>query len=148
VISTGVPPFGSKSKSHGARLPRFDAPSFALSLKKYFCGTWASKTSNKEQATALLGDSEKLAVKHAPANPIPALDHEKPEDFCKVSAFVRSEKSGNILEEKPSGSKFSQEPCKLINESSTFTRDASTLTGNRDILAWDARRNAVNPWQD
>jgi len=63
-------------------------PAAARELKKNLCGTWLSKTSDNEETAAALGDSEKLAVEHTPANPIPALDHENTLDFCKVSSTV------------------------------------------------------------
>ena len=107
-------------KRGGNVRPRFFArrkiPEAAFALKKNLCGAWLSKTSDNEQTAAALGDSEKLAVKHTPLNPIPALDHEKPEDFRKVSSVVTTEKSGNILEEEPSGSKLVQDSRKLVNE--------------------------------
>ncbi len=76
----------------GNSLPRFSAlrriPLAAFGLKKNLCGTRLSKTSDNEHTTAALGDSEKLAVEHTPANPIPAFDHENAEDFRKVSSSV------------------------------------------------------------
>jgi len=94
-----------------------------------------------------LGDSEKLAVKDTPANPIPAFDHENALDFCKVSAVVRTEKSGNILEQEPSGSKLSQESRKLVKESCTCPGESSPLPRNGDILAWDSGTDEINPRQ-
>jgi|SRR5882724_10956872 len=96
IFSVGVIAVARADKASANRmgnsLPRFLAlrkiPAAAFGLKKYLCGTWLSKTSNNEHATATLGDSEKLAVKHAPANPIPALDHENAQDFRKVSSTV------------------------------------------------------------
>ena len=41
-------------------------PCLALSLKKYFCGVFASSTCDKEDAAAALGHSEILRVKDAP----------------------------------------------------------------------------------
>jgi hypothetical protein len=78
--------FGGSSRSRF--FDRRRIPCAARGLKKNLGGTWLSKTSDKEQTAAALGDSEKLAVKHTPANPIPALNHENSEDFRKVSSAV------------------------------------------------------------
>jgi hypothetical protein len=82
-------------KRVGNVLPRFSAlrkiPFAALGLKKNLCGAWSSKTSDNEQTRTSLGDTEKLAIEHTPAKAIPAFDHENAEDFCKVSATVRTE---------------------------------------------------------
>jgi hypothetical protein len=131
--------------------PRFCAlrriPRAALALKKNLWGTGLSNTSDNEQTTAALGDSEKLAVKDTPANPIPAFDHENALDFCKVSSVVRTEKSGNILKQEPSGSKLLQESRKLVKESCTRPGESCPFPCNRDILAWDSGTDEINPRQ-
>lgn len=57
-------------KRGGNVRPRFAArlriPAAALWLKKNRGGAWSSKISDNEQATATLGDSEKLAIEHTP----------------------------------------------------------------------------------
>jgi hypothetical protein len=80
-------------------------------------------------------------------NPIPALDHEKPEDFRKVSSVVTTEKSGNILEEEPSGSKLVQDSRKLVNERAALAAQSLSLPRDRPILAWDAGTDEINPRQ-
>jgi hypothetical protein len=131
--------------------PRFCAlrsiPRAALALKKNLWGTGLSKTSDNEQTSATLGDSEKLAVKDTPANPIPAFDHENALDFCKVSSVVRTEKSGNILKQEPSGSKLAQESRKLVKESCTRPGESCPLPCNGNVLAWDSGTDEINPRQ-
>jgi hypothetical protein len=119
-------------------------PSAARGLKKNLWGAWSSKMSDKEHPTAALGDSEKLAVEHTPRNPIPASHHEKAEDFRKVSALVRTEQSGNIFEDKPSGSKFAQDSRKIVNEASALPREPLPLACDADVLARDPRRDAID----
>ena len=122
-------------------------PAAARGVKKNLCEAWLSKTSDNEHSAASLGDSEKLAVEHTPRNPIPALDHENAEHFRKVSAAVATEKSGNILEDKPSGSKLAQDSRKLIKEASALPGETGPFAGNRDILAGDARRDATDRFE-
>ena len=128
--------------------PRFAArrkiPAAARGLKKNLCGTWLSKTTDNEHSLASLGHVEISAVEHTPRYPIPALDHENAEHFCKVSSFVATEKSGNILENKPSGSKFLQDSRKVIKESSAFASETFALPGDGDVLARDAGRDAID----
>jgi hypothetical protein len=135
-------------KREGNVRPPFSAlrriPDAALGLKKNLGGTWLSKTSDKEHATAALGDSEKSRVEHTPLNPIPAVDHENAEDFCKVSSTVRTEKSGNILENKPRGSQLLQDSRKLVKEPSTFSSEPGAFSGDADILAGDAGADDVH----
>ena len=102
-------------------LARLRIPVAARVFKKNLSGALGSKISDNVQTAATLGDSEKLAVEHTPRYPIPALDHENPLDLCKVSASVATEKSGNILEDKPSGSKLLQDSCKLEKEARAFS---------------------------
>jgi hypothetical protein len=135
-------------KCDGNVRPRLSAlrkmPAAARGLKKNLGGTWGSKISDNEHSTASLGDSEKSAVEHAPLNPIPALDHENPEDFCKVSAFVATEKSGNILEHKPSGSNGFKESRKVVKESSALTGEAGSLSSHGYVLAGNSGANNIH----
>jgi hypothetical protein len=125
-------------------LARLRIPAAAFGLKKNRGGAWGSKISDNEHAAASLGDSEKLAVEHTPANPIPALDHENAEDFCKVSASVATEKSGNILDDKPTGSKFLQDSRSVVKESSAFTGKPGTLSSNGDVLAGEPSNDDID----
>jgi len=119
-------------------------PAAARGLKKNLSGTWGSKTSDKKHSFAALGHAEIPAVEHAPRNPIPALHHENPEDFRKVSPFVAREKSGNIFEDKPTGSKFTQAARKLVKEASTLAFKARALPGDADILTGHPSGDAPN----
>ena len=138
----------ARRKCIGNVLPRFLArrriPRAAVGLKKNRGGAWGSKTSDNEQTVAALGDSEKLAVKHTPRHPIPAGDHENAQDFRKVSSLVTTEKSGNILENKPSGSKLAQDSRKVVKEARALPREARAEARDTNILAGDARGDEVN----
>src|SRR5258708_9424833 len=135
-------------KCGGKILPLFSArrrmPHAALALKKNLWGTWLSKISDNEHSTAALGHSEIAAVKHAPRNPIPAFDHENAEDFRKVSSLVGRKKSGNIFHDKPTGSQFAQDARKLVKESSALSGEPGAQSCDRDILAGNSRRNAID----
>src|SRR5690606_7734476 len=64
------------AKCSGNAFPRLAArriiPAHAYGLKEYLDATSVSKTSDKEHATASLGNSEPLRIKHAPSH-IPAI---------------------------------------------------------------------------
>ena len=77
-------------------------------------------------------------------NPISASDHENAVDFRKVSALVRTEKSGNIFEHKPSGSKFAQDSRKLVKEACTLALEPRALARDADVLAGDSRCDAID----
>jgi hypothetical protein len=82
-------------------LARRKMPDAAFWLKKYF--DWSpvvSKTADKEQSTATLGDSEMLSVQHSPANAIPEFD-QRPDEDSHVSAAVRRQKTGDVFKNEP-----------------------------------------------
>jgi hypothetical protein len=63
-------------------------PLQAVALKKYRGGrTPVSKISDNEDATAALGNSNVLSVKHSVPEPIPEFD-QAPEDGTKIPSFV------------------------------------------------------------
>jgi hypothetical protein len=79
-------------KAVGNSLPRFSArrrmPLQAVALKKYRCGTSpVSSTSDNEDATAALWNSEELSVKHSVSEPIPEFN-QAPENGTKVPSSV------------------------------------------------------------
>ena len=73
-------------------MPRLAArrriPAQAVALKKYRCGSApVSKTSDNEDATAPLWNSEVLSVKNPVSEPIPELPQE-PEEGAKIPSSV------------------------------------------------------------
>jgi hypothetical protein len=104
IVATAVK---ARRNVSGSSRPRFSArrkiPRHAFGLKKNFGGTWASKMPDNEHTAAALGDSEELCIQHAPRHTVPELI-QRGEDRLEVSAFVRTEQSGNILQEKPARS--------------------------------------------
>jgi hypothetical protein len=75
----------------GKVFPRFSArrsiPRHALALKKYRCGTTpVSKMSDKEDATAALGNSNVLSVKNSVGEPIPELPQESDKEAKRPSS--------------------------------------------------------------
>jgi hypothetical protein len=88
-----------------------------LGLKKYFCGTgWVSMQGNNVDATALLGDSEVLAVKHTPRDAIPEFVQRLEYDR-EVSSSVASEKAVHVFDDNGSWQASSNEAHKVMKES-------------------------------
>jgi len=78
-------------KERGSDFPRFSArrsiPRHALALKKYRRGTTpVSKMSDKEDATAALGNSNVLSVKNSVGEPIPELPQESDKEAKRPSS--------------------------------------------------------------
>jgi hypothetical protein len=103
----------------------------ARALKKNRCGTSpVSKISDNEDATASLGHSEILSVKHSVGEPIPAFDH-APEEGTKVPSSVARQDSGHVLPNDPAGAKAISQSQKrkgqvaaLVSHSCSRSRDA------------------------
>jgi hypothetical protein len=84
-------------------------PAHAFGLKEYFAGTSrVSKTSDNEDATAALWNSQVLSVKHAPGDAIPEFA-QRPDDGSHVPPSVRRQKSRDVFEQKPTGSAFTSD---------------------------------------
>ena len=85
--------FSATSSVGGRRRFLLDArrriPRQALGLKKYFCrcSPGISKTSDNEDSTAALGDSEVLSVQHSPRDAIPDVN-QRFDDGCHVPSSV------------------------------------------------------------
>ncbi|MER9605336.1 hypothetical protein NKJ11_24395 [Mesorhizobium sp. M0243] len=92
-------------------------PVAALGLKKYFSGTsLVSMHGNNVDATALLGDSEILAVKHTPRHTVPEFVQRLEYD-CEVASSVTREKPVHVFEDNGSWSTSSNEPHEVVKES-------------------------------
>ena len=92
-------------------------PVAAFGLKKNLSGTSSvSMQSNNEDAAALLGDSEVLAVKHTPRHAIPEFI-QRLEDDGEVPSSMASEKAMHVFEDDGSRETCAKEPHKLVKES-------------------------------
>jgi hypothetical protein len=72
------------------------------------CGPGVSKTSDNDDATAPLGDSEVSSVQNPPAEPIPEAGQVVNDDG-EVSSVVDGEKTRHVLTDEPGGTVFSQQ---------------------------------------
>lgn len=96
---------------------RLRIPVAAFWLKKYLPGTsCVSMDSNNEHPTALLGDSEILAVKHTPRDTIPEFVQRLEYDG-EIASSMTSEKPVDIFEDDGSWHTSSNEAHKLVKES-------------------------------
>jgi hypothetical protein len=62
----------------------------------------ASKTADQENATAPLGNSETLSIKHSPESHIPPVG-KRTDDRCKVPAIVAREQPHDVFKDHPLG---------------------------------------------
>jgi hypothetical protein len=99
------------------RSTRRRIPTAAFWLKKYFSETGpVSMHGNNVDSTALLGDSEKLAVKHTPRDVIPAFV-QRFENDGEVTSAVAREKPVDVFKDNGSWVACSNEPHKVVKES-------------------------------
>src|SRR5215217_3586309 len=81
-------------------------PRHAVALKKYRCGTSpVSKTSDNEDATAALWNSEVLSVKNSVGEPIPEFPQPS-EQGAKIFSAVTGQDAGDVLPYQPFGAIF------------------------------------------
>ena len=94
VVPEAATDSNAASSSGGSARPRRDArrkiPWQAFGLKEYLCrcAPVVSKTSDNDDSTAALGDSEMASVQHSVGEPIPALS-QGPEDGSHVPSSPR-----------------------------------------------------------
>jgi hypothetical protein len=93
-----------------------------------------SKTSDNEDATTTLGNSEAASVKHSVGDAIPEFDH-APENGSKVPSSVRRQDAGDVLPNQPPGPQAVSQPkifegqvATVVVQSAAETRDAERLT--------------------
>ncbi len=108
-------------KEGGRFLPilsvRLSIPVAAFGLKKYLSGTSrVSMHGNNVDATALLGDSEVLAVKHTPRHAIPEFVQRLEYDG-EVSSSVARQKPVDVFEDNGFWKAYSNEAHKVVKES-------------------------------
>ena len=105
-------------------------PTAAFGLKENLGGSSpVSKTSDNEDATAPLGYSEVLSVKHSVGPPIPEVG-QLPKDCRHVRSFVRTEKAGDILEDNPARAECSGKADELEEESRPLASQSSAASSH------------------
>jgi hypothetical protein len=126
------------------RCARRRIPLAALGLKENLEGDRGSKTADKEDPTASLGDSEESAVQHSPRQAVPEVS-QGPEDHGEVCPGVgrrRGEEPGSsgrpsdVLQEKPLRAQLSDHSGELEEEAGPSASETCALrVGRRDVLA-------------
>lgn len=113
-------------------------PLAAFGLKQYLdrCGP-VSRTSDKEQATASLGDSEVLRIQNPLGPPIAELCEVAPHDGDVVSA-VDGEKPRHVLADEPGGTCLSQDSHDVPPQSRSWVSHAAASARDAVSLAWPA----------
>lgn len=114
-------------KRSGNTFPRRSArrriPAHAFGLKKYRSGGGVvTKTADKEDTLAALGQSEELSVQHSPRHAIPELRH-CPDDGAKGSPSVNRENSGDVLPHEPARANRSNQFRKFKSEVTALVRE-------------------------
>jgi hypothetical protein len=105
-------------------------PPQAVALKKYRRGTSpVSKISDSEDATAPLGNSKVLSVKHSVGDAIPEFDH-APENGSKVPSSVRRQDAGHVLPNQPPGPRSLSKPKIFEGQVATPVCQASSEARN------------------
>lgn len=115
-------------------------PAAALADSQYLGGTGGvSKTADKEDATAPLGDSEPARVQNPPGHAIPEVD-QPPEYDTEVGARRGSagNESGNIFNDEPSWPQVAQHSLEFKPQTATLAGKATPVAGHTDVLAGEA----------
>lgn len=119
-------------------------PAAAFADSQYLRGTGCvSKTSDNEDATATLGDSEESRVQYSPGDAIPELPQAQ-KYSREVSSVVGGKESGNILNDRPSWPQFGQHPLELKPETAALAPKTGPLAGHTEILAGEAAVDEIN----
>jgi hypothetical protein len=134
----------------GSSRPRFAArrriPRAALGLKKYLDRSGrVSKTSDKEDATAALGDSEPLSIQNSPRHAVPEVI-QVPEDGTEIASPADRQEPWDILAEEPTGTCLIQESHHVPPQSRAWVSHAAATPGNRVPLAWPAGGEDSSSW--
>ena len=151
-------------RSVGSSRPRASArrriPTAARGLKKNLGWTWASKTSDNEDATASLGHSEVLSVEDPPDGASPRSGnhtcarpssggnsdigaHEGAQDRCEVQACVGGQSPRHVLPERPFDPEGEPDPLVVPVEAGAFPVEAGAPSGDTEVLAGGASDEEV-----
>ena len=105
-------------------------------------------TRDQENATAFLGDSEILSIKHSRVSHIIAVG-KLSDDRLNVLAIVGMEQGRHVLKDHPSGLNLLDDTHDLKEEAATcaFKTGTFPVTGaaRADVLTRKARRDTVDP---
>jgi hypothetical protein len=123
----------------GKSLPLFSArrmiPLQAVALKKYRCGTSpVSKTSDNEDATAALWNSEVLSVQDSVGPPVPEFPQPS-ENGTKVPSSIARQHARDVLPDHPSGPCAVSKPKKFEGQVATIICQSASETGDTERLA-------------
>ena len=112
-----------------ARL-KIPCAAFGDSENFFRCSPCVSKTSDNEDSTTTLGDSEVLSIKHPPSHAIPATD-QRFNDDGHVSSVIGGKKARHVFEDNRLRSCFVKESADFPEKSTPFSCQSCSLTGNR-----------------
>ena len=147
VCRTTVSSKASRNGSGNFRplfLARRRIPRQAVALKKNRRGgSPISKISNKEDATAPLGNSKVLSVKNSVGEPIPELP-QRPEDGSKRPSSVKRQDAGDVLSHQPGGAKAASKPKEFEGEVAALIIQSRSLSGDGEGLAGGSGHEKVN----
>jgi hypothetical protein len=90
--------------------------------------------SDNEDATAALGHSEELSVKHSVSEPVPDFC-QRPEEGSKIFSSVRRQDTGDVFENDPTRFKPVSKPNKINGESAARICRAHPSSGDGEGLA-------------
>ena len=99
--------------------------------------------SDNEEATAALGDSEELSVKHSPCEMIPALG-QRPDECPEVPSAVSRKSSGDIFPDDPHRENFRNNADKVHGQSATFIGKPTAFSCDAESLAGSPADHNVN----
>ena len=102
-----------------------------------------SKMSHNEDATAALGNSEKLSVKHSPCEMIPALG-QRPDECPEVPSAVSRKNSGDIFPYDPLRANIRDNSDKVHGQSATFIGKPTAFSCDAESLAGSPADHNVN----
>jgi hypothetical protein len=142
--------WGGNSRSRASA--RLRIPAAARGLKKNLGWTWASKTSDNEDATAPLGHSEVLSVEESPdcASPRPSdhtcatpsgggnrdiCAHEGAQDRCEVQTVVGGQSPRHVLPDRPFDPELVADAHVVPEQPRPFAVKSGSLAGDAEVLA-------------
>jgi hypothetical protein len=115
-------------------------------LSGTFCGgsrISVSAGSDDEHAASSLRHSEVTAVENPPGHAVPEVG-QRSKHCSEVPTAVRREETGNVLDEKPSGSKSVCESGELEEQAGSLPGEPCSLAGDGDVLAGEPSAEEIN----
>lgn len=102
----------------------------------------STSTSDNEDSTASLGDSEVLSVQHSVADAIPTVN-QRPEDGTQVPSLSRRQESVDVLEDEPPRLDLVEESAELPEEPTPRSSKACSRAGQGDVLAGESSNEDI-----